>query len=217
MIGGGLRFESLKVTDFGIAKMAKDEVEQHAGTDAESTAKSSTVMNALAYMAPEVINSPHKVEKAADVWAVCTIGWDLLTGAPPFGSALRAVAQILAGPMPTLDTTISGHRQFGPLASEIAGLLLKGMNREPSKRPTADQLAELFDQVCYLKPVREIGSVKNWWGGSWGFITADAGDDVFFHQQSVVGTRPRVGERVWFSRFEAEPEVRAIPVLPLNP
>lgn len=217
MVGGGLGFDSLKVTDFGIAKMAKDEVEQHAGTDAESTAKSSTVMNALAYMAPEVINSPHKVEKAADVWAVCAIGWDLLTGSPPFGSALRAVAQILAGPMPILDTVISSHRQFGPLASEVAGLLLKGMNRDASKRPTADQLAELFDQVCYLKPVRELGSVKNWWGGTWGFITANAGDDVFFHQQSVVGIRPEVGHQVWFSRFEAEPEVRAIPVLTIKP
>ena len=55
MIGGGLAFDTLKVTDFGIAKMAEHEVEEHAGTDAESTAKSSTVMNALAYMAPEVI------------------------------------------------------------------------------------------------------------------------------------------------------------------
>lgn len=216
MIGGGLAFDALKVTDFGIAKMAKHEVEEHVGTDAESTAKSSTVMNALAYMAPEVINSPHKVEKAADVWAVCAIGWDLLTGVPPFGAGLRAVAQILSGPAPTLDVAISAHRQFGPLASQIADLLLQGMARDPSKRPTAERLAELFDEVCYLKPVRETGTVKNWWGKKWGFIASDAGDDVFFHERSVVGVRPKIGEPVWFTRFDGEPQPRAVPVVPLK-
>ena len=216
MIGGGLAFNALKVTDFGIAKMAAHEVKEHVGTDDESTAKSSTVMNALAYMAPEVINSPHKVKKAADVWAMCAIGWDLLAGAPPFGAGLLAVNRIVSGPAPTLDATISAHRHFGPLSAQIAGLLLKGMDQNASKRPTADRLAELFDEVCYLKPVRKTGTVKNWWGRTWGFIASDAKNDVFFHGQSVVGVRPKVGDPVWFSRFPGDPHDRAVPVVPLR-
>ena len=162
------------------------------------------------------LGSPHRVEKAADVWAICAIGWDLLTGAPPFGAGLLAVNRILSGPAPTLDATISAHRQFGPLSAQLAGLLLQGMDRDASKRPTADRLAALFDEVCYRKPLRETGTVKNWRRGTWGFIASNAGDDVFFHGHSVVGVRPKVGAPVWFSRFDGEPYARAVPVIPLK-
>ena len=216
MVAGGLSFVALKVTDFGIAKMAEHEVGEHVGDD-DSTAQSSTVMNALAYMAPEVLNAPHNVQKAADVWAVSAIVWELLTGKPPFGSGLQAVTRILGGPEPTLDPAIAGHPQFGPLADELAALLLNGMERAVEKRPSAAQLAQFCDKLCYLPPVRELGTVKSYPRGTWGFIRATAGDDVFFHVQSVIGTRPKLGTTVWFTRFEGAPSPRAIPVVPLIP
>jgi serine/threonine protein kinase len=45
---------NLKVTDFGIAKMAEEEIAE-AFKDKESTTGSQTVMGALPYMAPEMI------------------------------------------------------------------------------------------------------------------------------------------------------------------
>ena len=214
MVAGGLSFAALKVTDFGIAKMAEHEVGEHVGDD-DSTAQSSTVMNALAYMAPEVINSPHDVQKAADVWAVSAIVWELLTGKPPFGSGLQAVTRILEGPVPTLDPAIAQHPQFGPLADELTALLLNGMDRAVEKRPSAAQLVQFCDKLCYLPPARELGTVENYPGNTWGFIRATAGDDVFFHVQSVIGTPPKPGTTVWFTRFEGAPNPRAIPVVPL--
>ena len=214
MVAGGLDFAALKVTDFGIAKMAEHEVREHVGDD-DSTARSSTVMNALAYIAPEVLNAPHDVRKAADVWAVCAIGWELLTGRPPFGSGLQAVPQILGGPVPTLDPVVARHFQFGTLARELASLLLNGMERAVEKRPSAAQLAQSCDRLCYLPPAREIGTVESYPRNTWGFIRAAAGDDVFFHVQSVVGTRPKLGTTVWFTRFKGSPSPRAIPVVPV--
>ena len=214
MVAGGLSFAALKVTDFGIAKMAEHEVGEHVGDD-DSTAQSSTVMNALAYMAPEVLNAPHDVRKAADVWAVSAIAWQLLTGQPPFGSGLQAVTRILEGPHPTLDSAIAQHPQFGSLAGELAALVLKGMNRAVEKRPSASQLAGFCDRLCYLPPTRELGTVDRYPRNTWGFIRAAVGDDVFFHVQSVIGTRPKPGTTVWFTRFKGAPNARAIPVVPL--
>ena len=214
MVAGALSFAGVKVTDFGIAKMAEHEVGEHVGDD-DSTAQSSTVMNALAYMAPEVINSPHDVQKAADVWAVAAIVWNLLTGKPPFGSGLQAVTRILEGPVPSLDPAIARHSQFGPLARELAALLLNGMERAVEKRPAAAQLARYCDKLCYLPPARELGTVENYPRSTWGFIRTAVGDEVFFHVRSVVGTRPEPGTPVWFTRFDGAPNPRAIPVVPL--
>lgn len=215
MVAGGLAFAGLKVTDFGIAKMAEHEVGEHVGGDDDTTAQSSTVMNALAYIAPEVLNAPHDVRKAADVWAVSAIAWELLTGKPPFGSGLQAVTRILDGPAPTLGPALARHPQFGSLASELAALLLTGMDRAVGKRPSAAQLAQSCDRLCYLPPTRELGTVQRYPRDTWGFIQAAAGDDVFFHVQSVVGARPQLGTTVWFTRFKGAPSPRAIPVVPL--
>ena len=50
MVVRGLEFEGLKITDFGIAKMAEHEVDQAVSGGAETTRRSTTVMGALAYL-----------------------------------------------------------------------------------------------------------------------------------------------------------------------
>lgn len=215
MVVSGLGFEGLKITDFGIAKMAEQEVNEAVSGGAETTRRSTTVMGALAYLAPEVISSPHNPSMAADVWAIAAMVWELLVGVPPFGTGLVAIKEILSDNRPALPPRVGTHRQFGPLSRELADIILSSLRADPDERPTAAQLATRCDEICYLPPVRETGVVNSYPARSFGFIGADAGGEVFFHVQNVIGGRPKLGTRVWFTKFSGRPRPRAIPVVPL--
>lgn len=216
MVAGGLAFEGIKITDFGIARMAEHEVNEAVSGGEETTRASKTVMNALAYAAPEVVDSPRTASKPADVWAIAAIAWEVLAGMPPFGRGLKAIKALASGKMPTLPGPVASHPQFGGLSREIYEVIMTCLNLDPAQRPTADELSTRCDAICYLSPVRELGRVANYPANTFGFIRSDAGEQVFFHTRSVVGVRPPVDSRVWFTKFAGDPRARAIPVVPLK-
>lgn len=220
LIAGGLDFHALKITDFGIARMAAQEIGDAVAGGEESTQSSRTARGQIAYMAPEVIASPRAPSMAADVWAIAAIAWELLTGTPPFGTGYAAVAAIVMGTMPALPHAVEAHPQFGGLAKAVHDVVLMCFQADPVSRPTAEQLAKICDDLCYLPPVgRETGTVDNFppaSGRAYGFIRSAAGSGVFFHTRSVVGPSPNVGDPVWFMKFRGEPRHRAIPVVPMK-
>ena len=215
MVVGGLKFDGLKITDFGIARMAEQEVDEAVAGGETTTRQSTTVMGALAYLAPEVIDSPHAPSKPADVWSIAAMAWEVLVGDPPFGTGLIAIREILSDKPPVLPRSIRVHRQFGPLSQQLADLILSCLQTDPNKRPAAAELAARCDELCYLSPIRETGVVARYPASSFGFIERHAGGQVFFHVANVVGARPEVGAEVWFTSFEGDPRPRAIPVVPL--
>lgn len=215
MVVGGLKFDGLKITDFGIAKMAEQEVDEAVSGGAETTRRSTTVMGAIAYLAPEVVDSPHAPSKPADVWSISAMAWEMLVGTPPFGTGLAAIKEILSDAPPVLPGEIGLHKQFGLLSQQLADLVLSCLQTDPSKRPSAAKLAAQCDELCYLSPVRETGVVSSYPANTYGFIERDRGGQVFFHVANVVGTRPSVGAPVWFTSFEGSPRPRAIPVVPI--
>ena len=215
MVVGGLDFDGLKITDFGIARMAEQEVNEAVSGGAETTKRSTTVMGALAYLAPEVIGSPHAPSKPADVWSIAAMAWEMLVGHPPFGTGLIAIKEILSDELPVLPTPIGVHKQFGPLSRQLADLIHSCLQTDPDRRPTAAKLAARCDELCYMSPVRETGVVSHYPARTFGFIERDAGGQAFFHAANVVGTRPERGAKVWFTAFDGEPRPRAIPVVPL--
>ena len=216
MVGGGLEFKGLKITDFGIAKMAEEEVNEAVSGGEDTTRRSTTVMGALAYLAPEVISDPHNPSKPADVWAIAAMAWELLVGSPPFGTGLLAIREIMNNKPPELPNHLSAHRQFGPLSRQLADVILSCLNSDPGARPDANELAACCDRICYQPPIRETGIVTAYRAQSFGFIEADQGGQVFFHVQNVVGHRPSVDAHVWFTKFDGHPRPRAIPVVPLR-
>jgi len=218
LVAGGLSFDAIKITDFGIAKMAAHEIDEAVSGGEETTRSSRTAMNALAYVAPEVIRSPRTASQPADVWAIAAIAWELLTGTPPFGSGLQAVAAIVQGQKPDLPGRIASHAQFGGLSRQLHDLTMRCLEADPSHRPTAAELATLCDEVCYLPPVREMGTVEKYAAPTFGFIRSDAYEVTFFHTQNVLSDkgRPPVGTRVWYTKFTGQPRPRAIPVIPLK-
>ncbi len=217
LVAGGLAFDAIKITDFGIAKMAAAEIGDAVSGGEETTQSSRTARGALPYMAPEVIDHPRFPSPSADIWAIAAISWELLTGIAPFGNGLKAVALILSGNKPEIPANLLAHRQFGPLSEKVCSIMLQCFEPNPADRPTASQLVEHCNNLCYAPLVRDTGVIEEIRWGSFGIIRADHGGGVFFHKANILGGSVTVGSRVWYSKFDGSPYPRAIPVVPILP
>ncbi len=213
MVIGGYSLTELKVTDFGIAKMAGEELEEAAaGGDATMTT-SQTAVGALPYMAPEAIDTPRKVESPADVWSLGAMMFHLMCGKTPYGVGLRAVGAILAAEKPIMPNFLTSNPQFAPLANQVMELVFSCLQRDPGVRPTADVLVARCGNLCYSPSPRREGKVRRIDYGKYGFISVPTGD-VFFHSDSVYGPDPlKIDDRVVFSSFNGGGADRAHPVL----
>jgi eukaryotic-like serine/threonine-protein kinase len=88
MVVGGETFKEVKITDFGIAKMAEQEIDEAAkGGDASLTA-SKTALGAIPYMAPEAIKATGQAGMASDIWSIGAMAYEQLCGARPFGGRM---------------------------------------------------------------------------------------------------------------------------------
>lgn len=215
MVAGGYCLDEVKVTDFGIAKLAQDEIEEAVAGGENSLSMSQTAVGALPYMAPEAIDTPTEVTQAADIWSVGAMMFHILTGTTPFGTGLRAVRNILAAEVPQAPAFLSGNPQFAPLSQKVLELALACLKKDPTQRPTADQLVESCGNLYYNSSARRFGVVKRIEYGKWGFIRTE-GDDVFFHVESFYGPEAlQLGDRVLFSSYEGGGAHRAYPVVKL--
>lgn len=216
MITGDFQVEAVKITDFGIAKMANEEIiEAVEGGDAASITNSQTAVGALPYMAPEAIETPRDVGTPADVWSIGAMMYELITGQKPFGSGLRAVGRILEAQPPIFPPFLTSNAQFSPLSKQVIDVVLQCLKRDATERPTADQIVEQCGNFCYPVVARHFGVVREIRYGSWGFITTTDGD-VFFHLNSVYGDKPTAGEKVMLSKFPGGGAWRAHPVVKLH-
>ncbi|MDP2825418.1 MAG: protein kinase [Sulfuritalea sp.] len=214
MVIGGYSLNELKVTDFGIAKMADEELREAVEGGDASMSASQTAVGALPYMAPEAIDEPNTVGPPADIWSIGAMMYHLLCGQYPFGQGLRAVPKIMAAELPEPPEFLAANPQFAPLAKEVLEIAYSCLRRDPSERPTADQLVERCSTLCYTSSPRQHGVVTDFRHGAWGFIrTTDA--SVFFHRESVYGPIPKVGDPVLFASYHGGGADRALPVVKL--
>lgn len=210
----------IKITDFGIAKMAEAEIQEGVKDD-ESTMKSKTVLGAIPYMAPEVLQNRDDVSMSADIWSIGAMLYTFLIGRPPFGSGIPAVVAILSAKSPPAQpAALSGASQFGQLVRDLWGIISSCLSIDPALRPTAAQLVEMCDKLCYSRSSRRVGIIDSFRpkSGQWGFISpSDGAPSVFFHANSFWGDAPPApGKEVCFSSFPGTPSNRAHPVLLLR-
>ena len=216
MVVGGYSLTEIKVTDFGIAKMAEEELEGAAAGGDTTMTTSQTAVGALPYMAPEAIDTPTEVGSKADVWSLGAMMFHLLCGETPYGVGLRAVRAILAAEKPEAPKFLKSNPQFSPLANQLMELVYSCLKRDPDDRPTADELVASCGTLCYTPSPRREGQVNRIKHNSWGFIGTTSGD-VFFHNESVYGPdRLQVGDQVLFSSFDGGGADRAHPVMKLS-
>lgn len=216
MVTGKYQITELKITDFGIAKMAEEEIVEAAEGGDITNSTSATAVGALPYMAPEAIDTPRNVSLKADVWSLGAMMYELLTGAKPFGSGLRAVRNIVDGNYDPFPTFITANPQFSYLSTELISLIKSCLNVRVEERPTADQLVEKCSELCYQVSERFVGTMKNINYNKWGFITVLGQSNVFYHIDSMYGQKPIIGERVMFSKYKGGGADRALPVIRLK-
>ena len=217
MVSGGYDMHEIKVTDFGIAKLAKEELEEAAEGGPNTMSMSKTAVGALPYMAPEAIETPKEVTTAADIWSLGAMMYHMLTGETPYGSGLRAVRKIMAGEITPPPRFLTANPQFSTLAKQVLELSLSCMKREPRERPRADDLVEQCGTLCYNTAPRIFGTIRRMEYGKYGFINSDAGD-VFFHIESFYGPdRPKAGDTVMFSSYPGGGAPRAYPMVKVAP
>jgi len=208
-----------KVTDFGIAKLAEEEMEEASKSD-DTTLASKTMMGAIPYMAPEMIEGTRFATDKSDIWAIGAIVYRLMTGELLFGAGLKAIPKIQEAKLPD-DWMKEYHKliQFKWLIDEIWNILNKCLLKEKTKRPSADDLVNQFSKLCYGIFPKYIGTVRDFRSGSgaWGFISS-AGGDVFFHRQCFYGEFSEIvdGKQVEFSAHKGGGADRAYPVLPIK-
>jgi serine/threonine-protein kinase len=218
MVSGDPSLTSVKITDFGIAKMAEEEIAD-AFKDNDSITGSQTVMGALPYMAPEMVLDPRGAARPADIWALGAILYQLVSGKLPFGQGLRAVPAIVAAVLPVQPALFVAKDQFQPLTGGLWDIVTSCLQKDPAQRPSADSLVEMCAKLCYSTAERHLGTIDSYSGrgrGKWGFIAADDGKQVFFHRDSFYGDTVTPGARVSFARFPGVPQNRAFPVLPIK-
>ncbi len=132
------------VADFGIAKALVASVSTTTGAVSQTSTLTSTgfVLGTPAYMAPEQATSDQTADHRADLYALGCLGYELLTGRPPFHAT--SVRGLLTAHLIEPPTPVTVHRPEVPpaLASLIMGLLAK----DPAQRPqTATEVLKALE------------------------------------------------------------------------
>jgi len=123
------------VTDFGIARAVQD------GAETRLTA-TGIAIGTPAYMSPEQCAGEREIDGRADLYALGTLGYQMLAGRLPFeatSTPALLVKQLSEKPRPIVE-----RRPDTP--PDLAGIIMRLLEKEPSARfATADELTAALD------------------------------------------------------------------------
>jgi len=232
MTSGDPGVSALKLTDFGIAKLAESEIEVEMklfDEDQSTLTSSNTLLGAVPYMAPECWVDWKAAGQPMDVWGFGCIAYQLLVGKPPFGIGRAAIFNVgklsFTGVHITKPSWFGTHKVTEVLENELWSIVERCLQFDPAVRPNAVQLVEEFNLLCYASMNRRIGCVREFnisysggGTGNCGFINDERGVGTFFHGSVYFGDLPAAeGQRVSFSVYPGVPNARCSPVLLLKP
>lgn len=121
----------VKVLDFGISKAADDAAPNLTSTD--------MVMGTPLYMSPEQVRSLKSVDARADIWALGSILFELLTTSPIYDApSVPALCAMIAMDPPT---PLRARRRDAP--AELEQVILRCLQKDPAARfPNVAALAD---------------------------------------------------------------------------
>ncbi len=224
---------TIKLTDFGIAKLAKSEIAVEMARfeqDASTLTSSNTLLGAVPYMAPECWADWKNAGQPMDIWALGCIAFQLLAGDPPFGTGRAAIANVIKAEQqgaPALQKPgwFGTHKTTATLEDELWKIIESCIQVDPSQRPSAEAVVTACDSLCYSSASRRMGTVQRFsvpyaggGKGNFGYIDdKHAAKSWFFHGSDFFGAqRPAAGQSVSFSVYPGVPAPRCSPVLLLR-
>lgn len=219
MVTAGVNLQELKITDFGIATLTEEVFAEAERAGDITRSNSGTIKGALPFMAPEMMfrKKGEILGTSVDIWSLGAMMFKLMTGEYPFGVFLEAAVNVKTKNRKTWPGFMISNTQFAPLVKELQVLIDSCMEYDPSKRPSAFDLAKKCEDLCYLSVVREEGVINNLiQNGYSGFITSSK-SQAFFSKESVYGNqKASPNMSVCFSSFVGNPHPRAHPVIILK-
>lgn len=224
MVSRDLSFSTVKITDFGIAKLAESEMER--GTEEINAGRtqglSSTMLGAIPFLAPEVLRKNRSgappIGKPSDVWSIAAMGYWLLSGEHPFGTGFEAVPGIFEARANPWNAALTANPVTADLVRKLQMIIDRCFKLNPSDRPNIDDLVGEFSQLGYLSSARESGVVvgKGDYGGVW-WGRSSAEEPVMLHQAEVMaGGSLKIGSRVNYVSTPGQPYPRAVAILILK-
>jgi len=139
--------DTVKVTDFGIAKMRES---SGSGQGQTVLTKSGFLLGTPHYMSPEQIREPKDAGAKSDVYSTGVVLFEMLTGALPFNS--RSLPKLI-------DAIYRGEKQTPSalrpeIDRELESIVLRSMEPDPSKRySTAREFFEALEEYNALRPL----------------------------------------------------------------
>ena len=119
------------VMDFGVAKAVSE------ATGRQTLTTAGVALGTPAYMAPEQATADPHLDHRVDLYAVGVLGYELLTGRPPFTGA--SAQEVLAAQVTQAPEPVEQHRPGVPPA--LAQVLTKCLAKRPADRwQTAEEL-----------------------------------------------------------------------------
>lgn len=217
----GLNLFELKITDFGIATLTEEVFEDAHRKGDLTNSTSGTIKGALPFMAPEMMfrKPGETTDMPIDIWSLGAMMFRLLTGEYPFGLYLEAAVNVKNQTRKDWPTFMTSKAQFKPLAEELQKIVDSCLSYKPEDRPTALDLVNKCQHLCYLGTDREEGTVVNLIQNGYSGFAENPKKSVFFSMESVYGpVKPdaATNKRICFSSFPGNPRERAHPILLLK-
>ncbi|MEP6574481.1 MAG: protein kinase [Gemmatimonadota bacterium] len=127
------------VVDFGVAKAVSE------ATGRQSLTTVGVALGTPAYMSPEQCAADPHVDHRADIYALGAMGYELLTGRPPFVGLTPQ--QVLAAHVTENPKPVTDYRSSAPPA--LAETIMRCLAKRPADRwQTADEIVERLESLA---------------------------------------------------------------------
>ena len=133
------------VMDFGVAK-ALAESQDHPG---DTLTAMGFALGTPAYMSPEQAAGQSNVDARSDLYAVGVLGYEMLSGKPPFTGLTPAGHPCLPG-HPGTRLARPGYQPEPP--PELAGIIMRSLEKDPEQRwSSAEEMLSRLEQLSVIR------------------------------------------------------------------